>query len=165
MRLHRKTLVKGISELVIILLILAIAIPAVILLQSWLNSQVSTLPVIDKVRAYYTTTTTSTGYIIVTLKIANDDKYPINVTKIKIFYRSSSTTTYPSLYTIPPTDKSNTFVLIDPKALPVRIDPGQTVNMIISSGSNTQLTIDKIVISIMSSSKPGVESDIEALGA
>ncbi|MEZ0290642.1 MAG: hypothetical protein ABWJ42_06095 [Sulfolobales archaeon] len=164
MRLHRKTLVKGISELVIILLILAIAIPAVILLQSWLNSQVSTLPVIDKVRAYYTTTTTSTGYIIVTLKIANDDKYPINVTKIKIFYRSSSTTTYPSLYTIP-ADKSNTFVLIDPNALPVRIDPGQTVNMIISSGSNTQLTIDKIVISIMSSSKPGVESDIEALGA
>jgi hypothetical protein len=57
---------KGISELVIILLILAIAIPAVILLQTWLTNQVSTMPVIDKVRASYQVSYLDTGGTLVT---------------------------------------------------------------------------------------------------
>ncbi|MEM4672202.1 MAG: hypothetical protein QW366_00285 [Sulfolobales archaeon] len=152
---------KGISELVVILLILAIAIPAVILLQSWLNSQISTLPVIEKVRASYDTS--YVGYTLVTLRISNDGSSPANITKITLVYRNNYNSE-PQVDVISGINGSS-FIILGQNTLPIRIDPGQSITIILRSSSSTSYVIDKVIISIISSTRSGSETSVEALGA
>jgi len=154
---------KGISELVIILLILAIAIPAVILLQTWLTNQVSTMPVIDKVRASYQVSYLDTGGTLVYIRITNDGKYPVNISNVKIMYRTSS-----SFGTVGVYDTSNTsdqtFKLIDPVNLSyATLESGKTLYITLQSSSRA--TVEKVILGIISSDKPGIVTQLEASGS
>ena len=154
---------KGISELVIILLILAIAIPAVILLQTWLTNQVSTMPVIDKVRASYQVSYLDTGGTLVTIRITNDGKYPVNISNIKIMYRTSSSFRTVGVYDTSKTS-DQTFKLIDPVNLSyATLESGKTLYITLQSSS--RVAVEKVILGIISSDKPGIVTQLEASGS
>ncbi|MEM3662825.1 MAG: hypothetical protein QXI68_04485, partial [Sulfolobales archaeon] len=59
----------------------------------------------------------------------------------------------------------SSFIILGQNTLPIRIDPGQSITIILRSSSSTSYVIDKVIISIISSTRSGSETSVEALGA
>lgn len=80
---------KGLSELVVIMVAVAIAIPVMFLLQSWLTSQVGKMPELGSVDATYTVKSIN-GSLILSLQISNRGTAPVQIKMIAVSYINSS---------------------------------------------------------------------------
>jgi len=85
-----KRYVKGLSELVVIMIAVAIAIPVMFLLQAWLTGQISKMPELESVVATYEAKPVNTGSMLVLVRVANNGNSPISVEDISIIYASQS---------------------------------------------------------------------------
>lgn len=80
---------KAANELVVVLIMIAIAVPVLFAIQQWLSSQVSKLPSAPQATASYSITY-SGGYTLVTIKVTNQyaDK-SLQLVSIRITYQQS----------------------------------------------------------------------------
>ncbi|MGC9148391.1 MAG: hypothetical protein ACP5GI_02990 [Sulfolobales archaeon] len=163
MRLRYKSLKKGLSDLVIILLILAIAIPAVLILQSWLNTQMTTLPTIEKLRATYTVEYIGSTGTLITIKVGNDANNPVNIINISIVYTLLSESSTLNIGYVGNSTSLSSFKLINPANYPITVSPGKSSVIIISGNSN--VSIQKIVLSYISSESPNTVKEIMVVGS
>ncbi len=163
MRLRYKSLKKGLSDLVIILLILAIAIPAVLILQSWLNTQMTTLPTIEKLRATYTVEYIGSTGTLITIKVDNDANNPVNIINISIVYTLLSESSTLNIGYVGNSTSLSSFKLINPANYPITVSPGKSSVIIISGNSN--VSIQKIVLSYISSESPNTVKEIMVVGS
>ncbi|MEM1795352.1 MAG: hypothetical protein QW271_02755 [Sulfolobales archaeon] len=84
--LVRKKLRRGISELVIILALVAIVIPIVMVVQGWLSSRAGSLEnmnVIQPLSGYLVSRSYTNGEEVITIGIRNQGQTSYNVTKFK----------------------------------------------------------------------------------
>ncbi|MEM1930623.1 MAG: hypothetical protein QXZ60_00915 [Sulfolobales archaeon] len=84
--LVRKKLKKGVSELVIILALVAIVIPIVMLIQGWLSSRVGSLESVNLVQplsGYLISRSYANGEEVITVGIRNQGQTSYNVVKFK----------------------------------------------------------------------------------
>lgn len=159
----KRSLRRGISELIIILLILAIAIPIVLILQSWLSNQVSTLPTIEKIRGVYSVEYLSPQGTLVTLTVFNDGRSIVNISDIKIIYTTSGPTTSTNVTSVCSSTDTSMFKMIDPSSgCPVTISPGSS--QVVTMESNNTVSIQKILIVVSSSDNPAAKRTIEISG-
>jgi hypothetical protein len=86
---HMIRLRKAINDLVIVLILIAIAVPILFLIQTWLSTQVSKLPSAPQATASYSVTY-SGGNTIITIKVTNQytDKN-LQLVSIRITYLQS----------------------------------------------------------------------------
>ena len=85
----RKRVSKGLSELVVIMIAVAIAIPVMFILQSWLVGQMGRMPELDPVTAAYVSRSVSTDSLLVTLTVSNNGNEPVNVSSITVVYTAA----------------------------------------------------------------------------
>ncbi|MGC9010099.1 MAG: hypothetical protein ACP5I7_05730 [Sulfolobales archaeon] len=163
MKSMHRSLKKGLSDLVIILLILAIAIPAVLVLQSWLNSQMTALPTIEKLRATYTIDYIGSSGTLITINVYNDGNNPINITNISIIYTPLSGSSTPSVGYVGTSTSNSIFRLISPETYPIIVAPGKS-SVIVVSGSGI-VSIQKIIVSYVSSDSPNIVREITVVGS
>jgi hypothetical protein len=83
---------KAINDLVIVLILIAIAVPVLFAIQTWLSSQVSKLPSVPQASASYSVTYSQNNTIL-TIKVTNQyaDK-SLDVVDIRITYISGGST-------------------------------------------------------------------------
>lgn len=82
----RRKLRKGISELVIILALIAIVVPIVMVVQGWLSSKAGSLDSVNVVRplsGYLVSRTYTNGREVITIGIKNQDQTAYNITEFK----------------------------------------------------------------------------------
>ncbi|HWQ16278.1 MAG TPA: hypothetical protein VNL13_00390 [Sulfolobales archaeon] len=82
----RRRVSKGLSELVVIMIAVAIAIPVMFILQSWLVGQMGRMPELDPVTATYVSRSVGADSLLVTLTVSNNGNEPVNVSSITVVY-------------------------------------------------------------------------------
>ncbi len=81
-----KKISKGLSELIVIMIAIAIAIPVMFLLQSWLVGQMGKMPELDSIAATYVSRSINASSFLITLTVSNNGNEPVNVTDITVVY-------------------------------------------------------------------------------
>ncbi|MEM2300748.1 MAG: hypothetical protein QXR14_00865 [Sulfolobales archaeon] len=85
----RKRVLKGLSELVVIMIAVAIAVPVMFILQSWLVGQMGRMPELDPVTATYVSRSVTTDSLLVTLTVSNNGNEPVSVSSITVVYTTT----------------------------------------------------------------------------
>jgi|FLYM01.1.fsa_nt_gi hypothetical protein len=85
----RKRISKGLSELVVIMIAVAIAIPVMFILQSWLVGQMGRMPELDPVTATYVSRSVAADSLLVTLTVSNNGNEPVNISNITVVYTTT----------------------------------------------------------------------------
>lgn len=145
----RKRISRGLSELVVIMIAVAIAIPVMFLLQTWLAGQVGKLPELDSVTATYVSKSINSSSILVVLNIKNNGNEPINITSISVVYTQTGGNINSSSFTPLGT------------VLPLSIDPKseKTVSLVINGATK----VNEIIVTVKLQSS-NVERTIRATG-
>lgn len=86
---RRSSARKGLSELVVIMVAVAIAIPVMFLLQSWLTSQLGKMPELGSVDATYTVRSIN-GSLILSLQVSNRGTSPVEIREVTVSYTNAS---------------------------------------------------------------------------
>ncbi len=147
----RKRISRGLSELVVIMIAVAIAIPVMFLLQTWLAGQVGKLPELDSVTAAYVSKSISSGKFLVTLTVNNNGNEHVNISSITVIYTSNTTANTIAAQTATPL--GNPSLIVDPKS-------SRTVSFIVSGAAK----VNEVIVTIKSLSS-NVEKTIRATGS
>lgn len=145
----RKRVSRGLSELVVIMIAVAIAIPVMFLLQTWLAGQVGKLPELDSVTATYVSKSINISSLLVTLTVKNNNNEPISISNITVIY----------------TQIGGNINFISPNPLsanlPLNVDPKseRTVSLIINGATK----INEVIVTVKLQSS-NVEKTIRATG-
>ncbi|MEM4970013.1 MAG: hypothetical protein QXE01_02035 [Sulfolobales archaeon] len=132
-----KRYIKGLSELVVIMIAVAIAIPVMFLLQAWLTGQIAKMPELESVAATYNAKLINTNTILVSITVTNNGNDPISVDSILAVYTTSNGSIKPLNTTT--TLSGNLPITIDPKS-------SKTIIINIDGASN----VDSIVVAVRS---------------
>jgi hypothetical protein len=149
---------KAINELVIVLILIAIAVPILFAIQTWLSSQVSKLPSAPQATASYSVTY-SQGNTILTIKVTNQyaDKN-LDVTGIKITYISGGSISVQTSLT----STSTPFALRDPTTLnPGALGPKSDRYYVIAAAG--AITVTDVAITFRDTTT-GAIFEIKAIG-
>jgi Tfp pilus assembly protein FimT len=91
---HRKRKMKGVSELIVVLALILVAILAVFAFRAWIQSQQSKLPGMDIATASYTVNYDATGTkMIITLTVENNLNNQVNFTDFAIVLNNGTVLT------------------------------------------------------------------------
>ncbi len=128
---------KGLSELVVIMIAVAIAIPVMFLLQAWLTGQIAKMPELESVAVTYDAKPINTNTMLVSITITNNGNNPINVEGILVVYTASNGSVM-----------SQNFSSTLSGSLPITIDPksSKTLMISISEASN----VNGVVVTVKS---------------
>lgn len=144
---------KGLSELVVIMIAVAIAIPVMFLLQTWLTGQISKMPELDAVTASYSAKVLNSSSILVIITVNNNGNEPISLTGVSI------------IYTSPTSQTTSTNVISQSDLLsgnlPVNIDPKSSVTLV--AKVNNAVRIESVIVTIKSLSSNAIKT-IKASG-
>lgn len=113
----------------------AIAIPVMFLLQTWLSGQVGKLPELDSVTATYTYKSVGANSLLIMLTVSNNGNEPINITNITLVYTQAEGSTNPVIAQGNPLDNNVKPPLsVSPKSsitIPLTISNAAKVNEVI----------------------------------
>ncbi len=148
---------RGMSELIVILLVIGITIPVAFILQSWLTQQAQKLPVIEGVMATYTVNSRESGTLVL-LKVLNNIAGPITVEEIQIVFTNTSGT-YVS-YITPSIQSNNGFTLISGD-FTTPINPKSSASYILHH--NSMVRVESVIAIVKDDS--GASHSVVASGA
>lgn len=146
---------RGLSELVVIMIAVAIAIPVMFLLQTWLTGQISKMPELDAVTASYSSKMLNNNSILVTISVNNNGNEPISLTGVGIIYTSQTSQT--ESINIDASSQSNLLS----GSLPANIDPKSST--ILAVKVNNAVRIDSVIVTVKSLSSNAIKT-IKASG-
>jgi len=144
---------RGLSELVVIMIAVAIAIPVMFLLQTWLTGQISKMPELDAVTASYSAKALNSNTILVTITVNNNGNEPISLTGVSIIYTSQTSQTA----SINVSSQSNLLS----GSLPANIDPKSSETLAIKVDGAVR--IDSVIVTVKSLSSNAIKT-IKAFG-
>jgi len=116
-----KRYVKGLSELVVIMIAVAIAIPVMFLLQAWLTGQIAKMPELESIAVTYDAKPINTDTMLVSITVTNNGNDPINVEGVSVVYTASNGSVI-----------SRNFNSTLSESLPITIDPKSSKTLMIS---------------------------------
>jgi hypothetical protein len=138
--------VKGLSELVVIMIAVAIAIPVMFILQAWLTGQIAKMPELESIAVTYNAKPINTNTILVSITVTNNGNDPINVEDVSVVYTTSNGSVM--LQNFNSTLSGSLPITIDPKSsktLMISISGASNVNGAVvtvrSLATNTQKMI------------------------
>ncbi len=132
-----KRCAKGLSELVVIMIAVAIAIPVMFLLQAWLTGQIAKMPELESVAVTYDAKPINTNTRLVSITVTNNGNDPISVEGVLVVYTASNGSVV-----------SQNFSSTLTGSLPITIDPksSKTLAISISGASN----VNGVVVTVKS---------------
>jgi len=116
-----KRYVKGLSELVVIMIAVAIAIPVMFLLQAWLTGQIAKMPELESIAVTYDAKPINTDTMLVSITVTNNGNDPINVEGVSVVYTASNGSVI-----------LRNFNSTLSESLPITIDPKSSKTLMIS---------------------------------
>jgi len=144
-----KRCVKGLSELVVIMIAVAIAIPVMFLLQAWLTGQISKMPELESVLATYEAKPVNGSSMLVLVRVANNGNSPIEVVGISVIYSDQTGS-------ISPQNTTNTLT----GSLPQKVEPKSSKTFAVSIPG---VRVDSVIVSVKALDS-GAQKSIKASG-
>ncbi|MCI4435510.1 MAG: hypothetical protein JHC33_01690 [Ignisphaera sp.] len=146
-RLNRKVLRRGISEAVVILILIVIAVAVGALLYGWTSTQLSKTPTTEMATAEWSATYGSNLWIV-TIRVKNNLDRDISVNNVVVTTSDG---------------KAAQYTLVSPQQLPISLGPKSdtTIVLTISSAASNPPRVVKVLVQ---DSATGAASEVTAIG-